>query len=154
MGLESRRGMEIGDLIGCAAVDRDGNRIGRVADVWVDEPGEPRYLGIATGTLGARQITVPLDEAEVADIDGERAIVLPYDRELLGRAPGWDLAEEINVGREREIYQHYGRPGYWEIVDQRQSTPAPTPEIARAAVEDAGRRGDDPRLVRVRRFGR
>ena len=187
MGVESRLdrlGMGTGDLAGCPAVDRDGHRIGRIADVWVDDAGEPRYLGIATGALGTRQVTVPLDDVDVTEIDGERTIVLPYEHDRLGRAPAHDPAEDITVGREREIYGHYGRPGYWEIVDERQSTPSPTPEIARAdaaegtpeairagdvaarqtepaptpeiamaEVEDAVRRGDDPRLVRVKRFG-
>ena len=46
-----------------------------------------------------------------------------------------------------QIYGHYGRTGYWEAVHARQTTPAPTPEIARAEAADDLARGRDGRRL-------
>ena len=77
--------------------------------------------------------------------------------EHLKGAPSLDDDDELSAEREREIYDHYARVGYWDeardAIKARQTPPAPTPRIAEAEVVDAIRRGDDPAGVRVKRWG-
>ena len=89
--------------------------------------------------------------------DGDSYVVVPYTAEHLKGAPTFGDDDEVTPEREREIYEHYQRVGYWDddrdIVRARQTEPAPTPQIAEAEVADAVRRGHDPRRVRVKRWG-
>ncbi len=135
-----------GAFVHCA----DGERIGVVEDVYVDdEGGHARYLGIATDWFGGRLTVVPVEDVRVADPDH---IVLPYRAEDLRAAPSYAVHDDLTISREAEIYGHYGRTPYWEVVRKRQSTPAPTPEIAQAEAADARAGhlppgGEDPEVV-------
>ncbi|HMN98011.1 MAG TPA: hypothetical protein PKD59_01215 [Miltoncostaeaceae bacterium] len=78
---------------------------------------------------------------------------MPYDKDHLREGPTFDTNEDFTREHETSTYGHYGRTGYWDAIRARQTTPAPTPEIAEAEAEDAIRRGDDPRRVAVKRWG-
>ena len=148
---------DLDDLRGMKVRDVDGSKAGTVDDVYVDaERGYARYLSIKTGWFGAKRHMVPIDDVHIVEADGERYLTLPYDEERLRGAPTHDVDEDFTSEHEKAVYGHYGRPGYWdreEIVRERQTAPAPTPEIAEAEVDDAVRRGRDPRQVRVKRWG-
>ncbi len=91
------------------------------------------------------------------DRNGDSYVVVPYSAEQLKHAPTFGDDDELTPEREREIYDHYRRTGYWDesrdIVRARQTAPAPTPQIAEAEVADEIGRGNDPRRVRVKRWG-
>jgi PRC-barrel domain len=139
-------GMEVRDIV--------GEKIGRVAETYTDASGSyARYLAVSTGWFGTKQHVVPVDDVRVEGRGADTYLVLPYDKDQLRDAPAYEPGHEITRERESGIYGHYGRTGYWDAVRARQTTPAPTPEIAEAEVADAFDRGEDPNQVAVKRWG-
>ncbi len=51
------------------------------------------------------------------------------------------------------VHEHYGLASYEDVIAARQTSPAPTPEIARAELASDVRSGRDPLDVAVRRWG-
>ncbi len=126
------------ELRGMYVRDRDGAPVGTVEDLYVDRPtGEIRYLGIAAEALGVHW-AVPLEGVAVDDDDHGSAVRVPYTRTHLMEAPPLAPGTEPTVALEGEIHSHFERTPYWDIVRARQTTPAPTPEIAAADAADAG----------------
>src|SRR5262245_58799228 len=112
----------------------DGERIGVVEDVYVDaKGGYVRYLALDTGWFGGRLTVVPVEDARMADDD---RLTLPYTASELRAAPTYEAYDDLTISREAEVDRHYGLTPYWDIVRARQSTPAPTPEIAEAEALD------------------
>ncbi len=152
---EGTRLPSLGRLRGMDARTTDGEKVGTVRDVYLDsEARYVRYLDVKTGWFSGSHI-VPVDD--VTYVEEDACVVVPYSAEILKAAPTFGDDEEMTADRERSIYEHYRRPGYWdearEAVRARQTAPAPTPQIAEAEVADAIRRGDDPGAVRVKRWG-
>ena len=57
---------------GMKAMDRDGNQIGTVEDIYLDRvTGEPDWATIKTGMLGIRSTFVPIGDASASHDDGE-----------------------------------------------------------------------------------
>lgn len=132
------------ELNGMEVRDRSGDKIGTVRDVYTDREGAQtlRYLSISTGWLGTRRHVVPLDDIEWSSSD--EFLILPYGRGQLESAPTYDERHELSTDDEESIYGYYGLPGYWDVVRAKQTTPAPTPQIAEADVAEALARGEDP----------
>lgn len=143
-------------LKGMDVYDLNDDKIGSVGGVYVDgdeqNPGSIRYLAVESGWFGSKRHIIPLDDVQLSD-RGD-ALVVPYGRDHLETAPTYDDRDKISTDEEERIYGHYGRPGYWEAVRAKQSTPAPTPEVARAdAVADLNR-GRDASSARADRDDR
>jgi sporulation protein YlmC with PRC-barrel domain len=135
----------------------DGEKVGKVKDVYLDSDARyARYLAVKTGWFSGTHV-VPVDDVTYVDEGDDAYVQVPYTEAHLKGAPTFGDDDEVTPEREREIYEHYRRVGYWDetrdIVRARQTEPAPTPQIAEAEVADAIRRGDDPRRVRVKRWG-
>jgi sporulation protein YlmC with PRC-barrel domain len=144
--LDQLGGMEVRDV--------SGEKIGTVDDSYTDTEGTyVRYLAVKTGWFGNKRHMIPVDDVR-AESDGDQTyLTVPYDKDHLRDAPTHDRDEQFTRSNEEATYGHYGRAGYWDAVRARQTTPAPTPEIAEAEVDDAIRRGDDPNQVAVKRWG-
>jgi sporulation protein YlmC with PRC-barrel domain len=154
---ETTRLPSLGRLRGMDVRTTDGDKIGTVKDVYLDaEARHARYLAVKTGWFSGTSV-VPIDDVTYVDGEDESYVVVPYSADQIKNAPSFGDEDELTAERERAIYDHYERVGYWEdprdIVRARQTEPAPTPQIAEAEVADAIRRGDDPRRVRVKRWG-
>jgi sporulation protein YlmC with PRC-barrel domain len=154
---ETTRLPSLGRLRGMDARTTDGEKIGKVKDVYLDaEARHARYLAVKTGWLSGTHV-VPVDDVSYVDEGRDAHVVVPYTAQQLKDAPTFGDDDELTPERERAIYDHYQRVGYWDdardIVRARQTEPAPTPQIAEAEVADAVRRGHDPRRVRVKRWG-
>ncbi len=154
---EATRLPSLGRLRGMDARTTDGEKIGTVKDVYLDaEARYARYLAVKTGWFGGTHV-VPIDDVTYVNGEDDSYVVVPYAADQIKNAPTFGDDDELTPERERAIYDHYQRVGYWEdtrdIVRARQTEPAPTPQIAEAEVADAIRRGDDPRRVRVKRWG-
>ena len=68
---------EVIDWKGQKLVSQDGDKIGTIDEVYVDEQtGEPEWLAVSTGLFGSRVSFVPLAEAQR---DGDD-IRVPYDQ--------------------------------------------------------------------------
>lgn len=155
---QSTRLPSLSRLRGMTAVNREDEKVGRVKEVYLDSGADHvRYLGISTGWLSRGIHVVPIDDVTYVDDGTDAYVVVPYSVEHLKRAPSLGDDDVLSPEREREIHEHYERVDYWEAardaVRARQTTPAPTPQIAEAEVADAVSRGGDPADVRVKRWG-
>jgi uncharacterized protein (TIGR02271 family) len=102
-------------------LDADGDKIGRIADIYVDNASKrPEWVLVNTGLLGTRESFVPI--AEATERDGD--IVVPYDKATVKGAPSIDADGELSDAEEAELYRYYGmRDPFAEAA-----TPAPGTE--------------------------
>jgi hypothetical protein len=147
---EATRVPSLDRLEGMEVRDPSGDKIGKVDDSYTDSGGTYlRYVAVKTGLFGTKRHMIPVDDIRFE----EDHLVVPYDKDHLREGPTFERDEDFTRAHESRVYGHYGRTGYWDAVRARQTAPAPTPEIAEAEVADAIDRGDDPRVVAVKRWG-
>ncbi|MER7013998.1 PRC-barrel domain-containing protein [Saccharopolyspora sp. NPDC000359] len=94
------------DLIGTPVFDRNGNRVGRVGNVYVDDvTQQPEWVTVRIGLLGVRETFVPLTGA----IAEENRLELDVDRDRVKNAPQVE-AEQGHLSPEegRDLYHYYG----------------------------------------------
>ncbi len=101
---------QIGELIeleGATVVGSDGERIGRVEQIWVDNVnGLPEWAAVRVGHLpGARTRLVPLRAADFGD--GE--VRVNYVKDEVEGAPDFEPAQAGPDDEER-LYRHYRQP--------------------------------------------
>lgn len=96
---------------GLKMLDRDGEKIGRIEEVFVDpETEEPAWALVDTGESGAPSTFVPLEAA----ISQHQAVVLvPFTRDRVQHAPAFDADHDLTPDEEAKISRHYrlGRGG-------------------------------------------
>jgi uncharacterized protein (TIGR02271 family) len=86
-------------------VDPEGDRIGTVGEVWLEEGSqEPVWVSVHTGLFGMKESFVPLRGAE-ADSD---ALHVAVRREQVKEAPRVDADGRLTSDEERALYAHYG----------------------------------------------
>ncbi len=142
------------EMVGRPVYDSSDEKVGVVDGLYLDRvDGTTRYLAVETGWFGDRRHVIPVDEVGARGTDPDKEILLPYSRERLSSAPTFVEDHELTLRDESELMEHYGFESYQDILDARQSSPAPTPEIAEAELKAAVDRGDDPMVVRVKRWG-
>jgi hypothetical protein len=93
------------DWLGRVVVDRDGERIGKLQDVYVDvETDEPQFGTVKEGFIGRHLTFVPLVGVVVGP-DELRAAVL---KEQVKSAPDLDLhGQEMSQADESALYHHF-----------------------------------------------
>jgi uncharacterized protein (TIGR02271 family) len=90
---------------GRTMVDRDGNRIGPIDAIYLeDQTGEPEWALVNTGLFGTKSSFVPLAQATQT---GEEVRV-PYDKQLVKDAPRVDPDQHLSEAEERQVWRHYG----------------------------------------------
>ena len=93
------------DWQGRTLVDRDGDKVGKVESIYVDDrSSEPSWALVHTGLFGSRSTFVPLQEA---DTSGDQ-IQVPFEKDRIKDAPSLDADEELSPEEERRLYDHYG----------------------------------------------
>jgi stress response protein YsnF len=98
---------EIREVIGTTAYDRDGEKIGKVGQVFLDdETGAPEFVTVNTGFFGSNESFVPVADAQLS---GDRLSV-PYPKDHVKDAPNVDVDNgHLDHDQEAELYAHYGR---------------------------------------------
>ncbi|MBW4720163.1 PRC-barrel domain-containing protein [Saccharothrix obliqua] len=86
------------DLYGCDLLDRNGERVGTVADVWLDD-GRPLWAAVRTDDAVT---LVPIRGAQVHD----RRVVVPVEKREIEEAPR--VGEELSDLEHVELHDHYG----------------------------------------------
>jgi uncharacterized protein (TIGR02271 family) len=90
---------------GRTMVDRDGNRIGPIDAIYLeDQTGEPEWALVNTGLFGTKSTFVPLAQATQT---GEE-VRIPYDKQLVKDAPRVDPDGPLSEAEERQVWRHYG----------------------------------------------
>jgi uncharacterized protein (TIGR02271 family) len=96
---------------GRTLVDRDGDKIGKIEDIYLDRSsGEPEWVAVKTGLFGTNVSFVPIHGASPAGDD----LQVSYEKDLVKDAPNVDPDGELSPDEERRLYQHYGRSDYDE----------------------------------------
>jgi uncharacterized protein (TIGR02271 family) len=95
----------ITELRGQEVVDRDGDKIGKLEEIYLDQQtGQPEWALVKTGMFGSASTFVPLAGAERAD-DGLR---VPYEKSHVKDAPNMEPDGELSHEDEARLYRHYG----------------------------------------------
>src|SRR5918999_220834 len=86
--------------------DNQGERIGKVDDLFVDETDREEYIGVKMGFLGLKSTLIPMDIARVNE--AERSIEVSESKAHVRNAPSFDDDEDITPDYEDRIRSHFG----------------------------------------------
>ncbi|PZO69044.1 MAG: photosystem reaction center protein H [Kocuria palustris] len=100
--------MSIEDLQRSTVIDQDGDKVGKVGQVYLDDAnGQPNWVTVNTGLFGGSETFIPLDEATQ---DGDDLRV-PYTKAFIKDAPNLDADSHVDESQEDELYRYYGLQG-------------------------------------------
>ena len=89
--------------------DLNGEKIGKVDDLFLDENDQPEYVGVKMGFLGTRSTLIP---ADVTTIDKERGFIeVSQLKQEVKEGPSFDDDREITPEYENEVRSYYGLQG-------------------------------------------
>jgi uncharacterized protein (TIGR02271 family) len=92
------------NLIGLTATDANGDKIGDVGQVYLDEgTGKPAWVTVRAGMLGTRESFAPLSAASVR---GDQ-LVLAVSRQLVKDAPSIDNDGHLDESEVTALFEHY-----------------------------------------------
>lgn len=92
------------NLIGSTAVDADGEKIGKIGQVYLDDTtGQPEWVTVRTGMFGMRESFAPLYNAR----PGNGELRLAVTRQQVKDAPRVDNDSHLTESEEDTLYQHY-----------------------------------------------
>jgi uncharacterized protein (TIGR02271 family) len=90
---------------GRTMVDRDGDRVGTIDAIYVDDQtGEPEWALVTTGLFGTRSTFVPIAQATAR---GDQ-VQVPYEKQRVKDAPNMDPDGHLSEQEEQELWRHYG----------------------------------------------
>jgi len=90
---------------GATMVDRDGDRIGDIESIYVDDQtGQPEWALVNTGLFGTRSTFVPIAQASPT---GDQ-VQVPFDKQQVKDAPNIDPDGHLSEPEEQELWRHYG----------------------------------------------
>ena len=93
------------DFLDAEVVDRAGNFVGNLSCFWVDEEGEPAFLGIKSNLQPDQTWAVP---ARLAETDERQSCIwLKIGEEKLRTAPALDCDKWLSPDFEMEVYDHF-----------------------------------------------
>ena len=90
--------------IGRNAVDPEGNKIGSVGQVYLnDETGQPDWITVNTGLFGMKENFAPLNGASFSGDD----LVLPYGKDVVKDSPDVSDASHLDADEQQSLYSYY-----------------------------------------------
>jgi uncharacterized protein (TIGR02271 family) len=90
---------------GATMVDRDGDRIGTIESIYVDDQtGQPEWALVNTGLFGTRSTFVPIAQASTS---GDQ-VQVPFEKQRVKDAPNIDPDGHLSEQEEQELWRHYG----------------------------------------------
>ena len=98
----------IADLANATAYDRDGDKLGSVKEVYInDTTGQPDFVEVGHGLFGMSSSIVPLRGHR---LDGEN-LQLAFSKALIKDAPDIRDDEHLSEEDHATIYRHFGLDG-------------------------------------------
>lgn len=93
-------------LKGLTAYDRNGEKIGSVERVYLDDAqsGHAGWVTVKTGLFGTKESFVPLDGARIQ----QDALYVTATKEAVKEASAADTGQGLEPGQEQQLYAHYG----------------------------------------------
>ena len=96
---------QVQQIIGTTAYDSNGDKIGKVGQVYFDDnSGEPEWATVNTGLFGTSESFVPIRDAEFS---GDR-LTVHHDKDRVKDAPNVGDDGHLSPDEERRLYDHYG----------------------------------------------
>jgi uncharacterized protein YrrD len=95
----------IADWRGQDVVDRSGDKLGKLEDVYFDgETDEPAFAAVKSGLVSRSITLVPLMRASV----GREYVRVDQAKSDVKKAPSFDTDTELSMDDEASAYRHYG----------------------------------------------
>jgi uncharacterized protein (TIGR02271 family) len=155
---------QVQELIGREAYGTDGDKIGRIGQVFLDDQtGQPEFATVNTGLFGTSESFAPLTEASVAG-DG---LSVPFGKDRVKDAPNVSADDgHLSPSDEQRLYEYYGL-GYDQPAGRHHDddgdvdgavghdTSGPTTDDAMTRSEerlDVGTRSEEAGRVRLRKY--
>jgi sporulation protein YlmC with PRC-barrel domain len=91
---------------GYTVYDTEGDKIGKVDDLFVDENDQPEYHGVKLGLLGTSSTLIPWQMVEVRETDS--SLIVSADDSHVKDGPTFDDDRDITPEFESEVYSYYG----------------------------------------------
>jgi hypothetical protein len=85
--------------------DRNGERIGKVDDLFIDERDREEYIGVKMGFFGLKSTLIPMEVVRVNEAD--RRIEVSETKDLVKDAPTFSDDDEIDESFEESIRRHF-----------------------------------------------
>ena len=93
-------------FMGRTAVDPQGDKIGKIGQVYVDDvTGQPDWVTVNTGLFGTKEHFAPLQGASVTGDD----VVLPFDKNVVKDAPDVADASHLDPDEQDALYTYYAQ---------------------------------------------
>ena len=87
------------------AVDAEGNRIGQVTKVYLDDQtGQPMWLLVETGLFGTRQSFAPIPRSR---FEGDQLLVLAVSKDQVTDAPNIDADAHVSDSEMDALRRYY-----------------------------------------------
>ena len=95
---------DIDNLVGHTAVDRDGDKIGKIGQVYLDDATQqPVWITVSTGFFGSNESFAPLYGATHVGDD----LQLGVDKAQVKDAPNVDADGQLSEAETDALYAHY-----------------------------------------------
>jgi len=95
------------DFRGRTLIDGEGEKIGKIDELYYDEQGgQPEWALVNTGLFGTKKTFVPIRSASPAGED----LKVPVSKQQVKEAPRIDADQELSESEERQLFDHYGVP--------------------------------------------
>ena len=123
---------ELQQWVGRNVIDASGDKIGKIADIYVDDDtNKPEWLAVHTGLFGAKVSFIPMAQAQPCAGD---ELQVPFEKAQVKDAPHADADGALSQEEERRLYSHYGLPYSEQRSDSGlPSGGAPAPQAAPTA---------------------
>jgi uncharacterized protein (TIGR02271 family) len=128
---------------GRTMLDREGEKIGKIDDVYEDrQTGRPEWALVNTGLFGTKKTFVPLHGAQPVGED----VRVPLEKGYVKDAPSIETDGELSETEERQLYTHYDVAyGAYETQD------ASGGDVSGRTTDDAMTRSDEELRVGTER---
>ena len=98
-------GKNIKDLFNATAYDKDGEKLGNVNEVFVDDQsGQPTFVEVNHGLFGMNSSLVPLRGHDFSGDD----LKLGFSKDRIKDAPDFDSDKPLTPEAQSDIFKHYG----------------------------------------------
>ena len=102
---------------GYTVYDTEGDKIGKVDDLFVDENDQPEYIGVKMGFLGTSSTLIPVG---IATIDSDRGFIeVSQPQSTVKDGPAFDDDREVTPEYEEQVCSYYGLEGTQTTEKQR-----------------------------------
>src|SRR5919107_4765839 len=93
-------------IMGATAYGSDGNKIGKVGQVFLDDQtGRPEFVTVNTGLFGTSETFIPV---QGASFSGDR-LEVPYTKDKVKGAPNVGVdSGHLDESEEQRLYEYYG----------------------------------------------